>query len=110
MVKNLINRIYERIRKPLIIVATATTLIIPYISGCEEGNQKPISQTQEQTYTPEQIKAWYGYMERQNAQIQTQTSQPQQSNLEKDAEEAMTRGAGNFIGNVLFDEYKQKGN
>jgi len=36
-------------------------------AGCGRGVKQPVSQ--EQTYTPEQIKAWYDYMERRNQEI-----------------------------------------
>jgi len=48
---------------------------------------------------------------RKQEQIQNQNNyqnMPQQSNLEKDAEEAITHGAGDFVGDVLFYEYLKK--
>jgi len=41
------------------------------VSGCE--TQQPKTQVQEQTYTPEEIKAWYAYMDKQKKAKEEET-------------------------------------
>ena len=49
MTKNLISRIYEKIRTPVLILAAAATLnVMPYISGCA-------SQQSQRTYTQSEL-------------------------------------------------------
>lgn len=100
-----------------VLVAASNIL---YVGGCGPGGgttspalwNKWVDEENAKRQAEEnaRIRQWNAWVTEENAKRQAQSQKnyqtsPPQNNLEKDAEEAATRGVGNFVGEVLIREY-----
>jgi len=74
-----------------------------YVGGCYSEEEKAQAR----------IRQWNAWVTEENAKRQAQSqnnyqTSPQQNNLEKNAEKAITHGVGEFIGEALIYEYLKK--